>query len=167
MNTENLDKALVEFGTNIVDEMRVQEAENNSGGTGNLSRSIVSNVITLPNNQGEKLEISLLWYGELLEDGGPARKAGRMPPITPIENWIRRKNISVPSKFKTPKSFAFAIAKGISKRGVKKYPKKPFIVNSINNEATNFGNKAITDGAELDIIEDINKQFMQSGATIS
>lgn len=167
MNTENLDKALVEFGIKIVDEMQVQEAENNSGGTGNLSRSITSNIIALPNNQGEKLEISLLWYGKLLEDGGPARKAGRIPPITPIENWIRRKNIAVPPKFKTPKQFAFVIARGIAKKGVKKYPKKPFIMDSINNEATNFGTKAITDGVELDIINDLNTQFIESGATIT
>ena len=167
MELENLDNALLDFGTRVVEEMQNQLFENNSVGTGDLARSITRTVVPLPNDQGEQLQVSLLWYGELLEDGGPARKAGRMPPITPIENWIRRKNISVPSKFKTPKSFAFAIAKGISKRGVKKYPKKPFIVNSINNEATNFGTQAITDGAELDIIEDINKQFMQSGATIS
>ena len=166
-NTENLDKALLAFGDRIIDEMQNQLFENKSVNTGDLARSITRTVVPLPNNGGEQLQVSLLWYGELLEDGGPGRRAGRMPPILPIEGWIRRKNIPVPSKFKSPKSFAFAIAKSIKKKGVKKYSKKPFIMESINNAAANFGDEAIAAGVEADLIIDINKAFIESGAIIT
>ena len=165
MNTENTDKALLAFGDRIIDEMQNQLFENNSVNTGDLARSITKQLVE--NNGQDTLQVSLLWYGELLEDGGPARKAGRMPPIRPIEGWIRRKNIPVPSKFKSPKSFAFAIAKSIEKKGAKKYSKKPFIMESINNAAANFGNEAIATGVEADLIIDIDKAFIKSGATIT
>ena len=165
MEFENLDNALLDFGQRIVDEMQNQLFENKSVNTGDLARSITKNIVN--NNDTETLQVSLLWYGELLEDGGPGRRAGRMPPILPIEGWIRRKNIPVPSKFKSPKSFAFAIAKSIKKKGVKKYSKKPFIMESINNAAANFGDEAIAAGVEADLIIDINKAFIESGAIIT
>ena len=165
MNTENTDKALLAFGDRIIDEMQNQLFENNSVNTGDLARSITKQLVE--NNGQDTLQVSLLWYGELLEDGGPGRRAGRMPPILPIEGWIRRKNIPVPSKFKSPKSFAFAIAKSIEKKGVKKYSKKPFIMESINNAAANFGNEAIAAGVEADLIIDIDKAFIKSGAIIT
>ena len=96
MELENLDNALMDFGQRIVDEMQNQLFENKSVGTGDLARSITRTVVPLPNNQGEQLQVSLLWYGELLEDGGPARRAGRMPPVRPIEGWIKTKKIPVP-----------------------------------------------------------------------
>ena len=165
MNTEFTDKALLDFGDRIIDEMRNQLFENNSVNTGDLARSITKQLVK--SNEQDTLQVSLLWYGELLEDGGPARKAGRMPPIRPIEGWIKRKNIPVPASFKSPKSFAFAIAKSIEKRGAKKYSKKPFIMESINNAAANFGNEAIAAGVEADLIIDIDKAFIKSGATIT
>ena len=165
MNTENTDKALLAFGDRIIDEMQNQLFENNSVNTGDLARSITKQLVE--NNGQDTLHIDPFGYDELLEDGGPARKAGRMPPIRPIEGWIRRKNIPVPSKFKSPKSFAFAIAKSIEKKGAKKYSKKPFIMESINNAAANFGNEAIAAGVEADLIIDIDKAFIKSGATIT
>ena len=164
-NTENLDKALLAFGDRIIDEMQNQLFENNSVNTGDLARSITKQIVN--NNEQETLQVSLLWYGELLEDGGPGRRAGRMPPILPIEGWIKRKKIPVPSKFKSPKSFAFAIAKSIEKKGAKKYSKKPFIMESIENAAANFGNEALAAGIEADLIIDIDKAFIKSGATIT
>ena len=165
MNTEFTDKALLDFGDRIIDEMQNQLFENKSVNTGDLARSITKQLVK--SNEQDTLQVSLLWYGELLEDGGPGRRAGRMPPILPIEGWIKRKNIPVPSKFKSPKSFAFAIAKSIEKKGVKKYSKKPFIMESINNAAANFGNEAIAAGVEADLIIDIDKAFIKSGATIT
>ena len=165
MNTENLDIALEEFGQRIVDEMQNQLFENKSVNTGDLARSITSNIVT--KNETETLQMSLLWYGELLEDGGPARKAGRMPPIRPIEGWIKRKNIPVPASFKSPENFAWAIAKSIAKKGAKKYPQKPFIMESITNAAANFGTAAITAGVEADLINNINVAFEKSGAKVT
>ena len=120
------------------------------------------------NNEQDTLQVSLLWYGKLLEDGGPSRKAGRMPPIRPIEGWIKRKKIPVPAAFKSPENFAWAIAKSIAKKGPKfPYPKKAFIEESIMNAAANFGNEAIAAGVEADLIVDIDKVFIKSGATIT
>lgn len=167
MDFTNLDRALDEFGTRVIDEMQNQLFENNSVGTGDLARSITANIIPLPQGQGEALRVSLLWYGELLEDGGPKRMAGRMPPIRPIEGWIKRKKIPVPAKFKSPKSFAFAIARSIGKKGVIRYPKKPFIMESINNAAANFGNEAIQNAVENDIIININNSVESAGATVT
>lgn len=163
--TENLDIALKDFGQRIIDEMQNQLFENKSVNTGDLARSITQNIVKKKDQ--EVLQVSMLWYGELLEDGGPGRRAGRMPPIRPIEGWIKRKKIPIPSTFKSPKSFAFAIAKSIEKRGVKKYSKKPFIMESIENAAANFGTAAITAGIEKDIIIDINAAATANGGTIT
>ena len=167
MNTENTDKALLDFGDRIVDEMRNQLFENKSVNTGDLARSITRQLVN--KNEQETLQVSLLWYGELLEDGGPARKAGGMPPVKPIEAWIKRKNIPVPPAFKKPENFAWAIAKSIAKKGFKPpgYPQKPFIEESIRNAAANFGDEAIAAGVEADLIIDIDKAFIKSGATIT
>ena len=167
MEFENLDNALLDFGQRIVEEMQNQLFENNSVGTGDLARSITKTVVPLPNNQGEQLQMSLLWYGELLEDGGPQRRAGRMPPVRPIEGWIKNKKIPVPAKFKSPENFAWAIAKSIKKKGVKRYPKKPFIMESINNAAANFGTQEITIALEKDIIININTAAESAGATVN
>ena len=165
VSTENTTIALKDFGQRIIDEMQNQLFENRSVNTGDLARSITQNIITQEDK--ETLQVSLLWYGELLEDGGPGRRSGRMPPIRPIEGWIKRKNIPIPAAFKSPKSFAFAIAKSIEKKGVKKYSKKPFIIESITNAAANFGTAAITAGVERDIIININNAAQASGATIT
>lgn len=165
MENENTTIALQDFGQRIIDEMQNQLFENKSVNTGDLARSITQNIITQEGK--ETLQVSLLWYGELLEDGGPGRRAGRMPPIRPIEGWIKRKKIPVPASFKSPKSFAFAIAKSIEKRGVKKYSKKPFILESINNAAANFGTAAITAGVEKDLIIQINNAATDAGATVT
>ena len=164
-STENLDIALQDFGQRIIDEMQNQLFENKSVNTGDLARSITQNIVS--EDDKEILQVSLLWYGELLEDGGPGRRAGRMPPIRPIEGWIKRKKIPIPSAFKSPKSFAFAIAKSIEKKGVKKYSKKPFILESINNAAANFGTAAITAGVEKDLIININNAATANGATVT
>ena len=163
--TENTDIALKDFGQRIIDEMQNQLFENKSVNTGDLARSITQNIVKKKDQ--EVLQVSMLWYGELLEDGGPGRRAGRMPPIRPIEGWIKRKKIPIPATFKSPKSFAFAIAKSIEKRGVKKYSKKPFILESINNAAANFGTAAITAGVEKDIIININSAATSAGATVT
>lgn len=166
METPNLTVSLKEFGQRVIDEMQDQLFEENAVNTGDLARSITSTVIENKDG-GETLQVSMLWYGELLEDGGPARRAGRMPPIRPIEGWIKRKKIPVPSKFKSPESFAWAIARSIGKRGAKGYKKKPFIMESINNAAKNFGTKAITDSLEKDIIINLDRAAVKSGATVT
>ena len=166
MDFTNLDRALDDFGTRVIDEMQNQLFEDNSVVTGDLARSITSNIIST--QQGEAIRVSLLWYGILLEEGGPSRRAGRMPPVRPIEGWIKRKKIPVPAAFKSPENFAWAIAKSIAKKGPKfPYPKKAFIEESINNAAANFGNEAIMQAVENDIIINLNNSAESAGATVT
>ena len=65
------------------------------------------------------------FYGEFVDDGAE-RKAGKMPPVKPLMEWIRMKSIKVPQG-KTVESFAYAIAKNIAKRGQKDKRPKPWI----------------------------------------
>ena len=69
--------------------------------------------------------------------------------------------------FKTPENFAWAIAKSIAKKGAKKYPTKPFIMESINNAAANFGTPEITKALEADIIIGINTAATSAGGTVT
>ena len=78
MEFENLDNALLDFGTRIVDEMQNQLFENKSVNTGDLARSITRTVVPLPNNGGEQLQVSLLWYGELLEAQAEKQRRNRI-----------------------------------------------------------------------------------------
>jgi|FLOH01.1.fsa_nt_gi hypothetical protein len=177
MNTENLDKALLAYGDRIIDEMQNQLFENKSVDTGALGKSINAQIIKNKAGQQEKLRINMLEYGQILETGikprGASGQGGSYVGYIPsLQRWIKRKNIPVPSKFKSPEQFAFAIAKNIAKnehmdKGPNKYRKRPFIMISIENAATNFGNEAIAAGVELDLINDIDKAFIKSGATIT
>ena len=168
MDFTNLDRALDDFGTRVIDEMQNILFEKNNVNTGDLARSITSDIIST--QQGEAIRVSLLWYGKLLEDGGPSRGPGRIPPIRPIEGWIKRKKIPVPAKFKSPKSFAFAIARSIGKKGPKyfpQYPKTKVIEEGIRNAAANFGNEAIMKAVENDIILSINDSVESAGVTVT
>jgi len=176
MNTENLDKALLQFGDRIIDEMQNQLFENKSVDTGDLANSLNAKIIKNEAGQQEILQINMLWYGQMLETGIRPRgisKGGSYAGYIPsLQRWIRRKNIPVPSKFKTPEQFAFAIAKNIAKNkhmngGPNQYRKNPFIMESINNAAANFGNEAIAAGVEADIIINLNDAAVSAGGTIS
>jgi hypothetical protein len=176
MNTENTDKALLAFGDRIIDEMQNQLFENKSVDTGDLSNSINAKIIKNKQGQQEILQINMLWYGQMLETGirprGISRGGSYVGYIPSLQRWIKRKKIPVPAKFKTPEQFAFAIAKNIAKNkhmngGPNQYRKRPFIMESINNAAANFGDEAIAAGVELDLINDINVAFIKSGATIT
>lgn len=158
-----IDKALEELGVRIADEMKNQLFENKSVNTGDLARSITTFVKEDPN--AKSLAITLLWYGELLEDGGPARAAGKFPPPQSIENWIKRKNIN-PKPGVTMDQLVYLISRKIALKGAT-YPKKPFIMPSINNALENFGNEAIEQAGGIDITQEITAAFVETGATAS
>lgn len=66
------------------------------------------------------LELDLGDYWKWIEYG---RKGGKMPPINSIVKWIKKKGLT--SNRVSLKSMAFAIAKNVSKRGLK--PKLYFL----------------------------------------
>lgn len=92
-------------------------------------------------------------YANWVDKGTGDRGAGKQPPINPIEAWIKRKSIPVPKQL-TIKSFAFAIAKKISKKGQNKRP-YPYIEPAIRfgNE---FFDRRIDEALGKDVDIDLN-----------
>ena len=156
METQNTIAALAEFGERVRDQMVNNLMENKSFVTGDLARSIVSEVFE---NQMMAVVAVNEWYGITVEDG-IGRKAGGIPPIAPIKNWIRRRNI-VPKSGTTVEQFAFAIANKIAKRGTN--PKaRPFAAPAIQEVKNNFGDFAIEEATGKDIKESVTTAFKQS-----
>lgn len=128
---------------------------NNSVVTGNLVRSIrvqpekdANGVMTFP--------ISLKLYG-IYVDNGAERRAGGMPPVQAIADWIKLKRISVPQAM-TPSQFAWAIAKNIAKKGQRFKKPKPFIDVSLQ-AAVNQNIQKIADAAAYDIANNIETNY--------
>ena len=72
--------------------------------------------------------IELESYWKYIEEG---RQPGKFPPINSILNWVRRKNIPIGGRIKTPEQMAFVIARHIKNRGI---PAKPFLNNSFGDD---------------------------------
>lgn len=127
---------------------------NKSVVSGNLLRSIGVTTPEEPNKQGNLetvLEIKA-WYAELVDKGIDPRGAGKQPPVQPIQQWLRRKSISVPAGI-TIEQFSFAIARKIAKEGQKKKA-YPFIQPAIKFGEEYFerrANEAIGVDAETDV----------------
>jgi len=126
--------------------------KNDSVVSGNLLRSIKVN-----NTENQEVFTTIVTtnenYANWVDKGTGDRGPGKQPPIAPIEAWIKRKSISVPSGI-TIKSFAFAIAKKIAKKGQRKRP-YPYIEPSIRfgNE---FFDRRINEALGTDVNIDLN-----------
>lgn len=155
-NNQNLISVLDEFGKRVRDQMVNNLMDNRSFITGDLAKSIVSEVFE---NQQMVVVAVNEWYGITVEDG-IGRKAGMMPPIAPIRNWIKRRNLR-PKAGATIDQFAFAVAKNIAKRGTN--PKaRPFAAPAIQEVKNNFGDFAIEEATGKDIEESVAIAFKQS-----
>lgn len=155
-NNQNLTAVLGEFGQRVVDQMVNNLMDNRSFITGDLAKSITSEVFE---NQQMVVVAVNEWYGITVEEG-IGRKAGMMPPIAPIRNWIKRRNLR-PKAGATIDQFAFAIAKNIAKRGTN--PKaRPFAAPAIQEVKNNFGDMAIEEATGKDIEESVAIAFKQS-----
>ena len=145
MDTQNTIEALNVYGERIKDQMVENLFNQRSFSTGDLAKSITNT--TNPNTLTATIAVNE-WYGITVEEG-IGRKAGRMPPIAPIENWIRKKNLR-PKAGTTVEGFAFAIARNIAKKGTN--PKaKPFAAPAVEQVKKNFGDEIIELGAGQDI----------------
>ena len=156
MDNKNTLAALGEFAERARDQMVENLMNNRSFVTGDLAKSIVAEVFE---NQMMAVVSIGEWYAITVEDG-IGRKAGGIPPIAPIKNWIRRRNI-VPKSGTTVEQFAFAIANKIAKRGTN--PKaRPFAAPAIQEVKNNFGDFAIKEATGKDIEESVTSAFKQS-----
>lgn len=161
---DNITAALEELGERITDEMKNRLFENKSVQSGNLARSIQSFV--KEDKEVQTLAISLLWYGELLEDGGPARRAGKFPPPAPIKAWIKRTPGIQPKPGVTMDQLVYLISRKIAQKGASYPDNKEFIMPSINAAMQNYGNKAIEQAAGIDITNELTVAFEKTGATV-
>ena len=151
---EELAKLQKQTGQIIKGKMIENLRRNKSVVSGNLLRSIYVESPEEPNERGNLetvLEIKA-WYAELVDEGIDNRGPGKQPPVRPIQEWIKRKSISVPSGI-TVEQFSFAIAKKIAKTGQRKRP-YPFIQPAIKFGEEYFerrANEAIGIDAEIDV----------------
>ena len=95
------------------------DAKQNVKDNGSISTSLLINSIENKFNKLKNTGVVIVgaMYGGYLEFG---RKAGGMPPIAPLETWVKKKGIATDSK--EIKSIAFAIARSIAKNGTKPRP---------------------------------------------
>lgn len=163
----NIQEALDEYLVLISDAMVNELFNNRSVASGDLARSIKNNNRVDKTFEGYQAVLTMLWYGEVVDDG-----TGRGPTIKPsestnivksIESWIRRKNITPPAGFKSPNQFALAIAAKIKREGTRATKRAyPFINNSIDQVKRQFGDALIEKAGYDQITEQLTTAFENS-----
>lgn len=162
MKNKNTIATLNDFAERVKDQMIENLFNNRSFDTGTLAKSIVTENAS-ENNLESTISVNA-WYGIVVEEG-IGRKAGKMPPIAPIKNWIRKRSIT-PKPGTTVEQLSFAIAKKIAKSGSN--PKaRPFAAPAVQQVKQNFGDFAIIEAVGEDLELNINDEFKKSGAKVS
>jgi len=141
------ESALEQFGQQIIDQMKANLQRNGNDNSGRLSNSIEYTI------ESNKLIISMLEYGKWVNDGAE-RSAGKKPPISAIQFWIRKNGIS-PKQGITAKQLPFAIQAGIGKRGQTRRRAFPFIQPAfeevLRTDLDSLFGEAIAKQIELDL----------------
>lgn len=122
---DGLLRVVQNWGNQLAQEMRINLRKNRTNASASLDGSIAA--VPTPIGNGFSIKVEMEDYWKYVEDG---RKAGKMPPIQSIYEWIQNKR-SVQSKIKNAKnritatkSLAFVIARKIGAKGT---PKQPFV----------------------------------------
>ena len=146
MNNDNTIQSLEEITERIKDQAIENLMNNKSFVSGDLARSIFTEVDKV--NAVGTVGVGE-WYGVAVEEG-IGRRAGGIPPIAPIKDWIKRRGLA-PKAGATIDGFAIAIARKIAKNGTN--PKaRPFLAPSVEQVMRNFGNENL----EIAVSKDIN-----------
>lgn len=142
---KNVEKSLNEYAKRTI--KRAQEILNTpnalglkkgrkKSNTGRLADSLGSSLI----NKGGRFIVSFLSsanYASIVEEGRD--KGAKMPPVTPIDSWIVKRNIKgtrdAKGRFIKRKSLRFLIRRGISKNGIKAFP---FMKTAMNEEFNKY-----------------------------
>jgi hypothetical protein len=156
MTNENTLQALADITERIKDQAIENLMNNKSFVSGDLARSIYTEV-------DEQTLVGKVivgdWYGITVEEG-IGRRAGGIPPIAPIKDWIKRRGLA-PKAGATIDGFAIAIARKIGKRGTN--PKaRPFLAPSVEQVMLNFGNKDLEISMGKDIGQTIEVAYKQN-----
>lgn len=122
---DGLLRVVQNWGNQLAQEMRINLRKNRSNASSTLDGSIIA--IPTPTTKGFSIKVEMEDYWKYVEDG---RRAGKMPPIQSIYEWIMVKR-SMQSKIKNAtnrisatRSLAFVIARKIGAKGIKA---KPFV----------------------------------------
>lgn len=143
MAFENTNKSLRKVGSLIRSELSKNLIRDNAIASGNLE----SNIDVRAFSSGSKfgIDILMLDYWKAVDEG---RKAGKMPPVGKIEQWLSYPNVRDKlSGFRDkpvsdPQSLAYVIARKIGREGTKG-----------NNFATDVFESGLLEGKITDALE--------------
>jgi hypothetical protein len=153
---KSVDAALRVYGGLIIQRLVEGLNENNSNASGALNESIA---LTMKSN-GEGFIVDALDYWGAV-DGG--RRAGKRPPITAIEQWLRYPNVRDKMRFgasdkafgdKERKALAFMIARKIGREGTKG---NNFFKNVVESDIIVDMTVAVANGAMDDMLAAIDR----------
>lgn len=120
-NFPNLTNVLNDFGRFLVDEYKDNLILNDKNASNDLYNSI--NYSIKKGNKEFNVLLELNHYWKYIENG---RKAGKMPPISKIEEWIKVKPVlprpNSNGTLPTTKQLAYLIARKIGLEGIKPQP---------------------------------------------
>lgn len=151
-----LKQAMEKYGEALVIEIVQQLKDAGKEATGRLARSVDYELIeTL-----DKISVGIkaLDYFENVDSG--RRKGAKPPPTDAIIKWIKVKGIKgrnpKTGRFISQKSTAFAIAKGISKNGIK----PTFVIKKSLRKLKSLQAKLLTEAAVEDMTKMIQGVFL-------
>jgi hypothetical protein len=154
--TEELEQVALDFQS----EARAILRKNGNNVTGRLSDSIkVQPAQVTPN--GIVLPITMLKYGEWVNDGAERGRGGQ-PPVQAIKQWIQLKRITPPKGF-TVDQFAWVVAKSIKNKGQRFRKAYPFIQPALQY-TINKNLQGIATAASIDITTSLQQSINKSAA---
>ena len=110
---DNLNRVLERYADAWIKNAEANLMANDSNASGTLQRSMKLNDIVIDDKKmSVTIELEDYWY--YVEHG---RKAGKMPPIQPIIEWIENKPVPPKVEGQTVKQQAFVIARAIGRNG--------------------------------------------------
>lgn len=144
---ENVSRVLNEFGREFVEVYRNRLASDNVN-TAQMSLSKSVRHYEVRGSNWIAIDIELLDYWKYVERG---RRAGKWPPLSAIEQWIRIKPI-VPRAYggkkpPTTKSLAYLIARKIGLEGIRP---RPLFAKTLDSLMRSF-DKALSEAVAQDI----------------
>lgn len=151
---DNLRKVLERYADAWIKNAEANLMENDSNASGQLQRSMKLDKIVIDEKQMRvTVELEDYWY--YVENG---RKAGKMPPIQPIIEWIENKPVPPKVEGLTVKQQAYAIARGIGKNGTQP---RPFFKKAVEQTWKQFKDE-IAEAVQTDV-NDYIEQIVLDG----
>lgn len=151
---DNLRRVLERYADAWIKNAEANLMENDSNASGQLQRSMKLDKIVIDEKQMRvTVELEDYWY--YVENG---RKAGKMPPIQPIIEWIENKPVPPKVEGLTVKQQAYAIARGIGKNGTQP---RPFFNKAVEQTWKQFKDE-IAEAVQTDV-NDYIEQIVLDG----